>query len=306
MHIRLHRRPIAVSVAAIAVLGLISFGCSNRLTTAPASVGPAGTVEPAKTTTAADCAPAVPFDAGNFSHSTRIDNRWYPLAPGTRYVLEGRADRGGGVLPHRVEFIVTDLVKNVNGADAIVLWDRDFSDGELVEAELAFHAQDNQGNVWNLGEYPEEYEGGLFTGAPNVWISGRAGAEAGIVVTANPRTGDKFLQGYVPDINFLDCAKVAKVGESVCVPVDCYTNVLVIAERSPLEPGSGTQLKYYAPGVGNVQVGAVGDKEKETLVLIERTQLDAAGLRQAHSEALRLEKHAYQVSSAYQQTSPMR
>ena len=171
--------------------------------------------------------------------------------------------------------VVTDLVKVIRGARAVVLWDRDFDADTLAEAELAFHAQDNSGNVWVLGEYPEQYSGGVFAGAPNTWISGVAGGEGGIIVEGNPRVGDKFLQGSVPDIAFLDCARVLKMGETTCVPTGCYGDVQVVAERSPLEPGSGTQLKYYAPGVGNVQIGAVGDKENETLVLVEVARLGA-------------------------------
>lgn len=297
-------------VAALAAIGFAIGGCGGSLE-APTAPEPAlrealpRAVEPSAVTSAADCGPASAFDPAHFTNSTRVDNRFDPLVPGTRFVLEGRADRGGGVLPHRVVVVVTDLVKVVAGARAVVLWDRDFSDGVLVEAELAFHAQDNSGNVWNLGEYPEEYAGGVFTGAPNTWISGLAGAEGGIIVEGNPQLGDKYLQGYVPDIAFLDCAKVEKTGERTCVPTGCYSGVLLVAERSPLEPGSGTQLKYYAPGVGNVQIGAVGDKEGETLVLVEVTRIGSQALREARREVLRLEKHAYQVSPVYRLSAPI-
>jgi len=303
---RIHRPGRTLSSAALALLCLAFAGCGSRQAapTAPGTEPPSPRVQSSAVTSASDCGPASAFDARNFTNSTRVNNRWYPLVPGTRFVLEGRADRGGGVLPHRVVVVVTDLVKVVNGARAVVLWDRDFSADTLAEAELAFHAQDNAGNVWVLGEYPEEYAGGVFTGAPNTWISGLAGAEGGLIVEGNPRVGDKYLQGYVPDIAFLDCARVLKMGEATCVPTGCYKDVQIVAERSPLEPGSGTQLKYYAPGVGNVQIGAVGDKENETLVLVEVSRLGTQALREARREALKLEKHAYQVSPVYQQTAP--
>jgi len=302
----------ALSSAAVTFLGLVIAGCGSRVQAPTAAVLPAPSekgavvspVAPNSVTSAADCAPASAFDPANFTNSTRVNNRWYPLVPGTQFVLEGRADRGGGVLPHRVVVVVTDLVKVINGARTVVLWDRDFSSDALVEAELAFHAQDNAGNVWVLGEYPEEYVAGVFTGAPNTWISGLAGAEGGLIVEGNPRVGDKYLQGYVPDISFLDCAKVHKMGRETCVPTGCYTDVQIVAERSPLEPGSGTQLKYYAPGVGNVQIGAAGDKENETLVLVQVSRLGTQALREARREALKLEEHAYQVSAVYRLTPP--
>ena len=61
-----------------------------------------------------------------------------------------------------------------------ITWDLDFSNGELVEAELAFFAQDKKGNIWRTGEYPEEYDGGEVIDAP-CWISGISGSVAGYV-----------------------------------------------------------------------------------------------------------------------------
>lgn len=253
----------------------------------------------------AACTPLTAFKASRFSDPTRINNRWSPFAPGMQYTLEGRADRGGGVLPHRVVLTVTDLTKVIDGVTTRVIWDRDFSSGELVEAELAFFAQDKDANVWGLGEYPEEYEDGAFLGAPNTWISGLDGAQGGVLVPGRAVLGSSwFLQGQAPDIDFLDCGKVSKTGQSVCVPVGCYDNVLVVDEKSPLEPGSGTQRKYYAPGVGNVQIDAVGDKEGETLVLVQVRQLTSSGLADARQSVQTLERRAYQISDVYARTLP--
>jgi hypothetical protein len=236
------------------------------------------------------------FDPHTFSNPTRIDNRWLPLIPGTQLILEGRANRGGGVLPHRVVFTVTNLTKVIDGVRTVVVWDRDINDGQLEEAELAFFAQDNTGNVWNLGEYPEVYKDGHLTGAPDTWIAGLKEAQAGIHMLAKPRVGgDRYLQGYAPAIDFLDCAKVIEKGEQICVPVNCYQNVLVTDETSPLDPGSGHQRKYHAMGVGIVQVGAVGDPEAETLVLVKLVHLSPRALAEACTEALKLDKRAYRV-----------
>jgi hypothetical protein len=252
------------------------------------------------------CDPIAPFTSSAFSHPLMTDSRWFPLVPGTQFTLEGRADQGGAILPHRVVFTVTDLTKVIDGVATRVIWDRDFAEDELVEAELAFFAQDDDANVWTMGEYPEEYEDGAFAGAPSTWIGGVDGAEAGVLVPGRPALGSSwYLQGVAPAIDFLDCAKVFKTGQSVCVPVACYSDVLVIDEKSPLEPGSGSQRKYYAPGVGDVQVGAVGDKEGETLVLIDVTRLGRQGLAAADRAALQLEKRAYAVSDAYSQTAPI-
>ena len=194
------------------------------------------------------------FDRENFSAaSTTIDNAWFPLRPGTQFVYEGRANRGGGVLPHRVVFTVTDLTKLINGVQTVVMLDRDINEGHLAEQEITFHAQDDDGNVWNFGEYPEEYEGGKFMGAPSTWLAGIGRAQAGILMRTAPKVGESsYLQGSDPTTEFRDRAKVAKAGEKKCVPQKCYEDLIVIDETSPLEPADGHQLKYYARGVGNV------------------------------------------------------
>jgi hypothetical protein len=79
-----------------------------------------------------------------------------------------------------------------------VVWERDYSDGQEVEAELAFFAQDKDGNLWHMGEYPEEYENGEFEKAPG-WLAGSKGASAGIAMIAEPRKGTpSYAQGYAP------------------------------------------------------------------------------------------------------------
>jgi hypothetical protein len=252
------------------------------------------------------CNTVAPFDPANFPNPPKIDNRWNPWIPGTQFTMAGEADRGGGLLPHRVVTTVTDLTKVINGVRTLVIVEKDLNEGDLEEAELAFHAQDNAGNLWNLGEYPEEYDEGQFEGAPDVWISGLENAQPGNIVVANPQLGTpEYLQGWSPDIEFLDCAKVSKMQQRTCAPVGCYENVMITDERSPLEPESGHQLKYYAPEVGNVRVGFIDDPEGEVLVLAKVAKLSPEEMAKARQEALKLEEHAYKISKLYRQTPPV-
>jgi hypothetical protein len=234
------------------------------------------------------------FDRANFPAAPKIDNKWSPLAPGTQFIMAGRANRGHRRRPHRVVFTVTDLTKVIDGVRTVVLWDRDYNGGRLQEGELTFFAQDDDGVVWNLGEYPEEYDHGRFTGAPDTWIAGLAGAQAGIQMRADPRTGtSSYLQGFAPDIDFRDRARVYKTGQKSCIPITCYEDVLVTEEWNPDEPGA-RQLKYYAPGVGNIRVGTGGrDKEAETLILLAVVHLDAKKLAKIRKGAVALERRAY-------------
>jgi hypothetical protein len=246
------------------------------------------------------------FDPDNFDRSTRIDNEWFPLQPGTRFVYEGIAvEDDGETVPHRVEITVTDLTKMIGNVRSVVSWDLDYSDGELVEAELAFYAQDNDGNVWRMGEYPEEYDGGEVVAAPT-WIHGIAEARAGIHMQAKPQLGTpSYSQGWGPAVGWTDRGQVDQMGQQTCVPFDCYEDVLIIAETSQAEQDA-FQLKYYGRGVGSVRVGWRGaDATQEELELVDLVQLSPEALAEVRAAALKLEASAYTRSTdVYAHTSP--
>jgi hypothetical protein len=267
--------------------------------------GPAQTAASASNVTKF-CPPLKPFDRDDFTRSAHIDSRFFPLAPGTQFTYQGHINSSGAATAHTVIFTVTDMVKIVDGVLTRVLWDQDLNDGQLAESELAFHAQDLTGNVWVLGEYPEEFDDtGKFTGAPFTWISGQAKAQGGILAPGKPKVSDRrFLQASSPSIDFLDCGQVFALGQHVCVPTGCYKDVMVIDENSPLDPTSGHQRKFYAPGVGIVSIGAAGDPEAETLSLSSIKHLDDDAMAHIRTTVRHLEKRAYQISEVYQHTPP--
>lgn len=248
------------------------------------------------------------FDPKTFSRPSVVDNAYIPMKPGTRYTYEGTTiEDDGTAVPHRVVITVTDLTKVIGGVRSVVTWDLDYSDNELVEAELAFFAQDDHGNVWRMGEYPEEYEDAKLLAAPT-WIHGLEEAVAGIEMPAKPEPGSpSYSQGWGPGVEFTDRGQVDQVGQKTCVPVKCYEDVVVIAEVSGAEKDA-QQLKYFARDVGNVRVGwkGAGEKTKETLELTKVEQLSAAALAEVRAEALKLEKSAYSTSkNVYAKTAPL-
>jgi len=251
-----------------------------------------------------DCGQPIALHRNEFPAVPTVNHKFFPLTPGTKWVLKGTVD---GVA-HTVVTTVTDLTKVVDGVTAAVVLDEDFGpQRELEEAELAFMAQDRNGAVWNLGEYPEVYENGQFVGAPDVWISGIARARAGLGMLAQPTVGTPaYLQGFAPDIEFKDCASVFQTGQHVCVPTGCYDNVLVTDEFAPLDPEGGHHRKFYAPGVGLVRVDAIGDQNPETLRLNKFKHQCPAGVARTRARALALDTHGYQVSpNVYGRTPPV-
>ena len=240
-----------------------------------------------------------------FSDPTNIDNEWFPLTPGTRLTYEGTTVDEGEFIDHIVITTVTDLTKVIDGVETVVIWDQDFSDEELVETEIAFFAQDDNGNVWRFGEYPEEYDEGVLVEAP-AWLAGHEDAVAGVAMWADPWPGSRsYSQGWGPEVDFIDRGQVNRRGEGTCVPVKCWADVLIIDEFNVEEPGA-FQTKWFTRGVGNIRVGWYGDDEsQEELELVEWVDLRPSSMDVARAAAYALEESAYATSEVYGETAPL-
>ena len=287
-------------VAALLILG--ANACSGESgNDEPSGSAPSGSTTQLAQVAAEDYAPS------RFGDSAEVDHRWYPLQPGTRLDYRGSSLDEGERLEHRVAIVVTDLTKVVDGVENVVVWERDYTDGELVETELSLFAQDEDGNIWHMGEYPEEWEEGEFVTAP-AWVHGLRGATAGITIPAEPRVGTAgYEQGYAPPpISWADRGRVYRTGQKTCVPLDCYTDVVVI-EEFELSIREAFQDKYYAPGVGVVRVGWRGanDDSKEVLELVDFRTLSAEEMQAVRADALALEERAYRISKdVFGKTAP--
>jgi hypothetical protein len=233
---------------------------------------------------------------GRFSHPLAVTNRFTPLVPGTQLRYTGRVSGEGR---HYEVFTVTDLTLRVHGISVVVALDQDYRNRRLEEAELAFFAQDDAGNVWNLGEYPEEYENGKFAGAPSTWVDRVRGARGGFKVPAHPHRGQSWTEGRAAAIDFLDVSRVVAVGTTVRSGLGLHHGVLEVDETSPLDPTSGHQLKFYAPRLGLVRVEARGGDAQEVLSLVRVRHLDRRALAGVDRVVRAMDRRGRTVSRDY-------
>ena len=202
---------------------------------------------------------SIPFNSANFSDSLTIDNTYFPLTAGTTYT--SKAVTGDGC-----EVDVMTVTYDTRVIDAVttrVVHDQVF-DGEtcttapsaLAEDTLDYYAQDNAGNVWYMGEDTFDCQGaGHCTPGEGGWIAGVNGAQPGIIILANPQSGDRYKQEFLPGVA-QDQALVTAVGVTARMTREdayrsSYSNCIVTKEWTVLERGA-IEFKTYCPGVGVV------------------------------------------------------
>ncbi len=191
--------------------------------------------------------PAInPADFLRVSEIVANPNPLNPLIPGT--IMNYRAETDEGIETTRI--VVTRETREILGVTCIVVRDTVRLEGEVTEDTVDWFAQDRHGNVWYFGENTAEYEGGLITSIAGAWEAGVNGAEAGIVMFAQPMIGQVYRQELLYG-EAEDAAEVISLTENVTVPAGSYTSCLQTKEYTPIEPDV-FEFKYYATGVGNI------------------------------------------------------
>jgi hypothetical protein len=263
------------SVALLALLLAASAGaCSRGGKAAPESAATSGTAAPAspaptQTPTQASPLPSggVPVHLDPARFTARIDNPWWPMKPGNRWVYRETDAQGN---EQRIDVTVTGRTKKILGIEARVVHDVASSNGQVVEDTYDWYAQDDQGNVWYMGEDTKEYQNGRVASTEGSWEGGVDGAQPGVVVPAHPRPGMAYRQEYYKS-QAEDAAQVLSLGRKAKVPYGAFANLLITKEFTPLEPGV-VEHKFYAPGVGQVLAVTVsGGSSREELVQFQHT-----------------------------------
>jgi hypothetical protein len=280
MHDRRSGRSVAISIAA--TLAIVLAGCADRgnpsVPTIPASAQPQASsadepssaltptesVEPSAVAAFENPAKVVEGKAYRptivpTEFTIEITNPLMPLLPGTAMTYKGGSEMN--------VFNVTDRTREVMGVTTIVVRDKAFRGGELIEDTEDWFAQDAVGNVWYFGEATAECQGNRIVSRHGAWEAGVDGAQPGIVMLANPDIGDYYRQEYLKG-EAEDVAKVLRLDETISNTLGTYPDVLITEDFSRLEP-QVVEHKKYAPGVGLVQEQIVkGGSEIVELVKI--------------------------------------
>ena len=189
----------------------------------------------------------VELDPADFT--TEIDNPYWPMSPGSRWVYR-ETDTAG--TEQRVVVEVTGRTKTIaNGVEAAVVRDTVTENGQPVEVTDDWYAQDSDGNLWYMGEDTAEYENGKVATRAGSFEAGVDGAQAGIIMPADPQPGMEYREEYYKG-QAEDKAVIVAVGDDqVQVPAGHFSDLVLTRNLTPLEPRV-EEMKFYARGVGPV------------------------------------------------------
>jgi hypothetical protein len=204
---------------------------------------------------------ATKLDPADFT--TEIDNPWWPMKPGSRWVYRETDTEGAN---QRVVVTVTNRTKLIaNGIEARVVHDVVTEDGKFVEVTDDWYAQDQDGNIWYLGEDTTEYENGKPVSQEGSFEAGADGAEPGIIMPAQPEPGMTYRQEYYKG-EAEDEGAIVSLDQQAEVPAGHYKPVLMTNDTNPLEP-KVNEFKFFARGVGPVlAVSVSGGSDREELL----------------------------------------
>jgi hypothetical protein len=267
--------------AVAAVLSLCVAGSAFAVSSVAASPGAQSA------STAAACPPF----PGAAAFVERIDNRYLPMIPGSVYIYRGKED--GEEQRNVVE--VTHETKTILGVKTVVVRDTVMGpNGALIELTLDWFAQDTAGNVWYFGEDSKDYEHGQVVSTEGSWEAGVAGAQAGIIMKAQPLVGDAYSQECAPGVAE-DAAEVRGLKAKAKTPYGNFSQTLRTRETNPLEPGVAED-KFYAPCVGMVRVEVVqGGSGSTSLVEVKngpsRSELGCPGKDKQRHKPKHKKKH---------------
>lgn len=195
------------------------------------------------------------LNVASFSDSTGVTNALFPLPGGliNSYSAEALDLESGELEEERNDHFVTfETYEVAAGVETVVVRDTAFEDGLLVEDTLDWYAQDDDGNVWYLGEIATNYnynDDGEFIGTDfgGSWEAGVDGALPGWIMLADPQAGDSYYQEFYESV-------AEDEGEVIAtrLTVDSYDDVVEIKDTSGLDQGAFA-FKFFSPGIGLVR-----------------------------------------------------
>jgi hypothetical protein len=188
---------------------------------------------------------------------THIDMPMNPLPVGATWRFRAITDEGTEI----IDVTVLPGTRAIGGTRGRIIHDVARLNGVLREDTLDWFAQDDDDNVWYLGEATSFYDNGTVSHAGS-WETGKNGAKPGVQMLADPRIGDKYRQEFRKG-HAEDYAIVIGFNKTVTVPAGTFHGCMQTRDKSTLDL-TLDERKTYCPGIGLVLIEE-GDIREELI-----------------------------------------
>jgi hypothetical protein len=176
-----------------------------------------------------------------------VDNPWFPLTPGTVWTYRRYTTLGSQVLtatvlaaPHRIAGVDTTALR----------WELRGPHRRRTRLAVRWYAEDTAGNVWWFGQRVTHHGPPVDLLATRSWTAGSHGAQAGLLLAAEPRAGDGYVNALAPTV-VERRSTVVSVDATVALPRRSYRHTVSTRDLSTLEPTRQVR-SFFARRVGLV------------------------------------------------------
>jgi hypothetical protein len=262
-------RLIAAVASAVSLIPLTA-ACSGGPSSAPGT----SAAPPTVSTSAAGAPMAGPLKIADpysptidpSAFSTKFDNPYFPLVPGTRSIYEATTADG----LQRTTTEVTRDTKQIMGVNTVAVHDAVSIDGTLHEDTIDWYAQDHDGNVWYFGEATKEFDGDKVNTSGS-FEAGVDGAVPGIIMPGHPQVGDQYRQEYAKGIAEDRGDVIGLTGTETSKLTGPMKDLLVTKDVDLLDPSGPAENKYYARGIGLIlTVQVTGPPNRDEAIAVEK------------------------------------
>lgn len=290
-------RLLARKTVLIAILALLITAASVAGCTTTTSAGINDSAESEKSEGGAeDGTTHFEFDPDHFVDPTTSTNPYHPLRPGMQWIRAGTTEIGAREVPLQVISTMTDVIRMIDGVPTVAMLDQSTDAGEISQVGIDYFALDKFGNVWLMGGYTEEFEGGEYTNLELAWLGTEADGKPGVLVPGMvTMETPRWYIGTSGDDEDPSAAEPVAVGIELTVTFGDFQDVVAIVEGHV--EAIENEIKYYAPGVGVIK-NEPQDKSlhQDTFELVNLIELSPEGLAEASQIVLDLEAHARETA----------
>ena len=190
-----------------------------------------------------------------FSNPIVVDNPLFPISNLHSAILLGNNE--GHPIKIETTLLPEPVMIDVDGQQIAALASQfvSYEDGRIHEVAIDWYAQDDDGNVWYLGEDVFNYADGVVEDTHGTWMAGRDGAPVAMIMPADPVGGEVFRPENIEGV-LIEEVTISAVDVTVEGPTGPVEGAIIAQENHALD--GVYEDKWFAPSYGEFFSG-VGD-----------------------------------------------